>query len=77
MAEVERVVDARGLSCPLPVIKAKKGVESVSVGGLVEVRCTDPGSVADFTAWTRSTGHRLVEQREENGVYTFLIARTS
>lgn len=77
MADVELVVDARGLRCPLPVIKAKKGVGSVPVGSVVEIQCTDPGSVADFTAWTRSTGHRLVEQREENGIFTFLIARTS
>jgi tRNA 2-thiouridine synthesizing protein A len=73
--EAQLVVDAKGLNCPLPIIKAKKGVESVAVGEVVEVVCTDPGSVRDFQAWTKSTGHRLLEHREEGGVYFFFIER--
>ncbi|MCL6561897.1 MAG: sulfurtransferase TusA family protein [Firmicutes bacterium] len=75
MVEAELVVDAKGLRCPLPIIKAKKGVESVAVGQVVEVQCTDPGSVADFRAWSQSTGHELIDQREEDGVYTFWLRR--
>lgn len=69
-------VDAKGLSCPLPVIRAKKGLMSVSVGQIVEVLTTDPGSVADFKAWTRSTGHELVSATEQGPPYRFLIRRT-
>ncbi|MBX5466400.1 MAG: sulfurtransferase TusA family protein [Firmicutes bacterium] len=74
--ETALVVDAKGLRCPLPIIKAKKGVESVAVGQVVEVQCTDPGSVADFQAWAKSTGHVLVDRREEDGVYIFWIQRS-
>jgi tRNA 2-thiouridine synthesizing protein A len=69
-------VDARGLSCPLPVIRAKKGLQSVTVGEVVEVLATDPGSLADFEAWTRSTGHELVAARQEGDVFRFHIRRT-
>ncbi len=74
--EAAAVVDARGLQCPLPVIRAKKGLNGVPVGAVVEVLATDPGSVADFEAWTRSTGHELVRASQEQDRYTFLIRRT-
>lgn len=69
-------VDATGLKCPLPVIKAKKGIESIAVGEVMEVLSTDPGSVADFKAWTRSTGHELVDSGQNADVFTFHIRRT-
>jgi tRNA 2-thiouridine synthesizing protein A len=74
--EVALVVDARGLSCPLPVIRAKKGIGEVQVGEVVEVLATDPGSMADFQAWTRSTGHELVKAEHEADRYRFWIRRT-
>ena len=69
-------VDARGLSCPLPAIRAKKGLQSVAIGDIVEVLATDPGSPADFEAWTRSTGHELVGTGREGDVFRFFIRRT-
>jgi tRNA 2-thiouridine synthesizing protein A len=74
--EVALVVDARGLSCPLPVIRAKKGIGEVQVGDVVEVLATDPGSMADFQAWTRSTGHELVKAEHDADRYRFWIRRT-
>ena len=75
MLDVALTVDAKGLSCPMPVIRAKKGIESVAVGEVVEVLSTDPGSVADFAAWTRATGHELVESRQEGSVFCYRIRR--
>ncbi len=69
-------VDARALSCPLPVIRAKRGLSTVDVGAIVHVMATDPGSVADFTAWTKSTGHELVAMRQDADLFEFWIRRT-
>jgi tRNA 2-thiouridine synthesizing protein A len=68
-------VDAKGLNCPLPVLRAKKGLKDVPAGGTMEVLSTDPGAVKDFEAFCRQTGNELVESREEGGVFTFLIRR--
>lgn len=68
-------IDARGLSCPLPVIRAKKGIESIPVGEILEVLSTDPGSMADFHAWTRATGHELVDAEESADLFTYHIRR--
>jgi tRNA 2-thiouridine synthesizing protein A len=73
--EVALVVDARGLSCPLPVIRAKKGLAEVRVGELIEVLATDPGSMADFRAWSRSTGHELVRAQDDGDRFSFWIRR--
>lgn len=68
-------VDARGLSCPLPVVRAKLAIEKLNAGELVEVIATDPGSVADFANWSKMTGNELVESRDDAGVYTYLIRK--
>lgn len=73
---VALTVDARGLGCPLPVIRAKKALSSVEVGQVVEILATDPGSMADFEAWTRSTGHSLVKAEQTQDLYIFHIRRT-
>lgn len=66
-------LDATGLKCPLPVLKAGKAIRSVPSGGTLEILATDPGSVEDFEAFCISKGHTLLEQGEEAGVYRFLI----
>ncbi len=55
-------IDTRGLNCPLPILKAKKALTSMSSGQLLKVRSTDPGSLRDFQAFARQTGNELVEQ---------------
>ncbi len=70
------VVDAKGLACPMPIFKAKKGLQTVEIGQVVEVICTDPGSMADFKAFANSTGNELLAAEEDNKIYRFLLRRT-
>ena len=72
----DQVLDAKGLNCPLPILKAKKALKTLEAGKILEVLSTDPGSVADFAAFCRTTGNQLVEQNEEGGVWTYLIRKT-
>ncbi|HJP88753.1 MAG TPA: sulfurtransferase TusA family protein [Candidatus Limnocylindrales bacterium] len=73
--EIAVRVDARGLSCPMPIVKTAQAVKPLAPGGLVEVLATDPGSQRDFVAWSRATGHELVEQTVEGATYRFVIRR--
>jgi tRNA 2-thiouridine synthesizing protein A len=72
-----QLLDAKGLNCPLPILKAKKALKDVPAGGTLEVLATDPGSVADFAAFCRTTGNELVESTQASGVYRFLIKRVN
>ena len=72
----DKGLDAKGLNCPLPILKAKKALKEVDSGGTLQVLSTDPGSVADFQAFSRTTGNELLEHSEEGGIYTFLIRKT-
>ena len=71
----DQVLDAKGLNCPLPILKAKKALKTLESGNTLEVLSTDPGSVADFAAFCRTTGNELVEQSEGDGVWTYLIRK--
>jgi len=73
--EIIQHVDARGLSCPMPIVKTALAIKAIASGGLLEVLATDPGSVKDFAAWSRSTGNELVEQSTDGGVYRFVLRR--
>ena len=73
----EHVLDAKGLNCPLPILKAKKALKDVPTGETLKIVATDPGSVADFEAFCRTTGNELVGSNTDNGVYTFLIKHTA
>ena len=69
------VLDTKGLNCPLPILKAKRSMKDVPVGGTIEILATDPAADADFQAFCRATGHELVESSQEGKVYRFLIRR--
>jgi tRNA 2-thiouridine synthesizing protein A len=73
MADI--VVDAKGLSCPMPIVKAKKGIDSLEKGQLMELQATDKGSLKDFQAWVKQTNHELLETKEEDGVFTFVVKK--
>jgi len=73
MIKVDQRVDARGLSCPMPIVRTAQAMKTVTSGGVVEVLATDPGSVKDFTAWARTTGHELVESTSDGSVYRFVL----
>ena len=71
----EHVLNAEGLNCPLPILKAKKALKSVPQGEVLEVRATDPGSVADFAAFCNQTGNELLSSTTEGSIYKFEIKR--
>jgi tRNA 2-thiouridine synthesizing protein A len=73
MADV--VLDAKGMNCPLPILKTKKALQNMQPGGLLEVLATDAGSVADFESFCRQTGNQLVSSSKEGDVYKFLVKR--
>ncbi|WP_072571777.1 sulfurtransferase TusA family protein [Granulibacter bethesdensis] len=71
----ETVLDVRGLSCPLPVLRANRALRGMAAGDRLRVQATDRASVADFHAFCRETGHALVAWSEEGGVFSFVIRR--
>jgi len=71
----DQTLDARGLNCPLPILKARKALKEVPAGGTLEIISTDPGSVADFEAFCRQTGNELMESSSDDSEYRFLIKR--
>ena len=73
----DHTLDAKGLNCPLPILKARKALKEVPAEGIQEILATDPGSVADFEAFCRQTGHELLEHSEDDGVYRFLIKKAA
>jgi len=73
----DEVLDAKGLNCPLPILKAKKALTGLDNGKVLEVLSTDPGSVADFEAFCRATGNEMIEKDDDGEVYRFLIKRVA
>jgi tRNA 2-thiouridine synthesizing protein A len=73
--QISKTLDLKGLSCPLPIVKTAQAIKEIGSGELIEALATDPGSVADFNAWCRSTGNELVEDGEEGGVFRFVIRK--
>lgn len=71
----DKLLDAQGLACPLPILKAKKAIGDVPAGGTLEVLATDPGSVPDFAAFCKKEKLEMVEQSEAKGVYRFLMRK--
>jgi len=69
------ILDVKGLNCPLPVLRTKKKLKDIPVGGLLTVLATDPGSVKDMAAFCQMTGHELVESSQQDGVLTYVIKR--
>jgi TusA-related sulfurtransferase len=69
------VVDAKGLKCPMPIVRTAQAIKTIAAGELLEVQTTDPGAVKDFAAWSRSTGNELVASRSEAGVFSFVLRR--
>lgn len=73
--DFHKELDARGLNCPLPILKAKKALAEMASGEILRVMATDPGSVRDFQAFARQTGNDLVGQSESNNEFTFFMKR--
>jgi tRNA 2-thiouridine synthesizing protein A len=71
----DQLLDVKGLNCPLPILRAKKALKDMPTGGTLEVLATDPGAVKDFEAFCRTTGNELVESKQDNNVFRFVIKR--
>jgi tRNA 2-thiouridine synthesizing protein A len=72
---VDQVLDTKGLNCPIPIVKAKKALQGMDSGQVLEVLATDPGAVKDFEAFSRKTQNEILDWNEDDGVYTFHIKR--
>ena len=73
--DIDKELDARGLNCPLPILKAKKALSELKSGQLLRIVCTDPGSTRDFQAFARQTHNELVEQKTEGAEYIHVLRR--
>ena len=71
------ILDAKGLRCPLPVLKARKTLKDLPAGSMLRVLATDPGAVKDFEAFCKTTGHRLVSASQAGDVLTFDIQKSA
>ncbi len=76
MADFDKELDASGLNCPLPILRAKKTLNGMEGGQILRIVATDPGSVKDFEAFCNQTGNELMESGEEGGKFIFRIKKT-
>jgi len=70
-----KVLDLKGLSCPMPVVKVSKGIKEIEVGEVIQAITTDPGSLTDFPAWARTSGNEIVETQQSEAEIKFFIRR--
>ena len=77
MADFDDELDATGLNCPLPILRAKKALNGLEAGKVLRIIATDPGSVKDFEAFAKQTGNELMSSTEEGGKFMFLMKKGS
>jgi tRNA 2-thiouridine synthesizing protein A len=75
MSNFDQELDASGLNCPLPILRAKKALAALEAGQVLRIIATDPGSVKDFEAFSKQTGNELLESKEEGGKFYFLMKK--
>jgi tRNA 2-thiouridine synthesizing protein A len=75
MADYDDELDATGLNCPLPILRAKKALNGMETGKVLRIIATDPGSVKDFEAFAKQTGNELLSSTEESGKFLFLMRK--
>jgi tRNA 2-thiouridine synthesizing protein A len=73
--DADLLVDAKGKSCPMPVVLARKGIDQLQSGQVLAVEATDPGSCRDIPAWTRDMGHELLDTEQTDGAWRYLIRK--
>lgn len=73
--KIDIYVDTKGLACPMPIVKAKKALDQMEAGQIMELVSTDKGSLNDFQAWVKQTNNELVKHEAENGKYKFIIKK--
>ena len=72
----DSLMDCSGMNCPLPILKTKKAIDGMNSGEILKMISTDPGSINDVNAFTKRTGHELLESIAEDGDYTFFIQKS-
>lgn len=77
LQNADRELDARGLNCPLPILRTKKLLNEMAGGEIVRIIATDPGSMRDFQAFAKQTGHALLQSSEQSGEFIFLLRKKS
>ena len=73
--QITKTMDLKGMPCPMPVVKVSKGIKEVEVGQVVEAITTDPGSLADFPAWARTSGNEIIKTEQDGKTIKFYIKR--
>lgn len=76
MSDFDQELDARGLNCPLPILRAKKALNGMEAGETLKIISTDPGSVKDFEAFASQTGNELLDSSEEGGEFHFMMKKS-
>ena len=74
--KTDKVLDLKGLACPMPVVKISKGIKEVEVGQVVEAVTTDPGSLTDFPAWAQTSGNEIIKTDQDGDVIRFFVKRS-
>ena len=72
----DTTLDCSGLFCPMPVVKTNKAIQNMTSGQILKMTATDPGSIPDMEAWSRETGHELLQSQEENGTFIFFVKKS-
>jgi tRNA 2-thiouridine synthesizing protein A len=70
-----KVLDCKGLACPMPIVRASQEITKISIGEVMEIHTTDPGSIADFPAWAKTMGHQIVEIKQNPGLIQVFVRR--
>ena len=73
--QIAKTLDLKGLSCPLPIVKTALAIKEIGSGDVIEVLATDPGSTKDFIAWSKTTGHELVESTVDGKVFRYILRK--
>lgn len=71
----DQILDAKGLACPMPIVRTKKSMDSMNRGEILEIHTTDKGSKSDLVAWANSGGHELLQDEEVDGIFKFWIKK--
>jgi TusA-related sulfurtransferase len=74
--KIAKTLDYKGLKCPMPIVRISQEMPKLSLGDVVEVQTTDPGSLSDFPAWAKTTGQQVLETRQEPGLITIFVKKT-
>jgi len=76
MSNFDQELDARGLNCPLPILRAKKTLNAMTGGQILKIMATDPGSIKDFKAFAKQTGNELLDSSEVDGEFHFTLKKS-